>query len=320
MISYHASHEQFSPSDLLRYVCLAELVGFEGCHSSDHFHPWSKRQGHSGLTFAWLGAIMAVTKFPFSFINAPGQRYHPAIVAQGIATLLEMFPERLEVALGSGEAVNESITWTHWPNKQERNQRLLECAQVIKSLLRGETVSFSGMVQVREAKLYTLPRAVPKLMCAALSEETARWAGSWADGLLTTYHPLDKAKRIIDAFRQGGGEGKPMHVQIAFSYARDKDAALLGAHDQWRNNLIGFQDLADLTRVADFDERGDRVSIEEVASKMIISTDFDTYIPLIQECLDLGFSNIILHNVNRDQVQFIEDFGANVLPRFQSSQ
>jgi G6PDH family F420-dependent oxidoreductase len=241
-------------------------------------------------------------------------------VAQGIATLLEMFPERLEVALGSGEAVNESITWTHWPNKQERNQRLLECAQVIKSLLRGETVSFSGMVQVREAKLYTLPRAVPKLMCAALSEETARWAGSWADGLLTTYHPLDKAKRIIDAFRQGGGEGKPMHVQIAFSYARDKDAALLGAHDQWRNNLIGFQDLADLTRVADFDERGDRVSIEEVASKMIISTDFDTYIPLIQECLDLGFSNIILHNVNRDQVQFIEDFGANVLPRFQSSQ
>ena len=78
---YHASHEQFSPSDLVRYVQLAEKAGFDAVGSSDHFHPWSKRQGQSGFSFAWLGAAMQVTTIPFSMVCSPGQRYHPAIVA-----------------------------------------------------------------------------------------------------------------------------------------------------------------------------------------------------------------------------------------------
>lgn len=314
LISYHASHEQFSPSELLIYVQLAEQAGFGACHSSDHFHPWSKRQGHSGFAMAWLGAAMAKTRFPFSFITAPGQRYHPAIVAQGIATLLEMFPNRLEVALGSGEALNESITWDHWPNKQERNQRLLECAQIIKDLLQGHKVNFSGMVQVHEAQLYTLPPIPPALMCAALSEETAHWAGSWAEGLLTIHHPRAEAQKMIDAFRQGGGHGKPLHVQIAFSYGRDKTTALIHAHEQWRNNILDPQELANINTVEDFDKKGQSVSMEQVAKKIIVDSDPETFRSLIREQIDLGFENIILHNVNKDQVQFIQDFGEKVLP------
>src|SRR4051812_3122375 len=103
-IFYHASHEQFSPKELLHYVKLAEQSGFDGCHSSDHFHPWSKRQGHSGHLYSWLGAALEATKFPVSFITTPGQRYHPAIVAQAIATLAEMYPDRITVELGSREA------------------------------------------------------------------------------------------------------------------------------------------------------------------------------------------------------------------------
>lgn len=317
-ISYHASHEQFSPADLIKYAVHAEQLGFDGCHCSDHFHPWSARQGQSGLALAWLGAAMAVTKYPFSFINAPGQRYHPAIVAQGIATLLQMFPDRLEVALGSGEAINESITWSHWPEKAERNQRLLECSQIMRDLFHGDTVSYSGMVQVFEAKLYTLPHTPPKLMCAALTEETAHWAGQWADGLLTIHNPKDKSKRIIEAFKQGGGDGKPMHVQIAFSYARNEDSALQGAYEQWRNNLLEPSDLANLTSVAQFDHKGENMSVQDVKSKMLISSDFEVYKELIQENLDLGFSNIILHNVNTLQTDFINDFGSHVLPYFRS--
>ncbi len=114
IICYHASHEQFAPSHLLKLVQTAQNSGFTGIHSSDHFHPWSKRQGQSGFTLSWIGAAMQAVNLPFSMVCAPGQRLHPAIVAQAIATLSEMFPDRFNVELGSGEAINEAITADQW--------------------------------------------------------------------------------------------------------------------------------------------------------------------------------------------------------------
>src|SRR4028119_1851411 len=141
MIGYHASHEQFPPSELLRYASLAEKAGFEFINCSDHFNPWSVRQGQSGFSFAWLGAAMAGSSLPFGVVCTPGYRQHPAILAQAAATLNEMFPDRFSMALGSGEALNERITGEKWPLKSERNERLRECFDVIKRLLAGETVT-----------------------------------------------------------------------------------------------------------------------------------------------------------------------------------
>src|SRR6187431_1747478 len=118
-VGFHASHEQIHPAQLLRDVQAAEAAGFDGAMCSDHFGPWSERQGHSGFAWSWLGAAMATTALPFGVVNAPGQRYHPAIVAQAAATLGSMFPGRLWVALGTGEASNEHITGDRWPTKPE---------------------------------------------------------------------------------------------------------------------------------------------------------------------------------------------------------
>ena len=209
---------------------MAENAGFQGIHSSDHFHPWSKRQGQSGFSFTWIGAAMQATKLPFSMVCAPGQRYHPAIVAQAIATIAEMFPRRINIELGSGEALNELITGDEWPDKSIRNQRLLESANIIRQLLHGEEVTFDGLVKVKKAKLYTIPENQPLLLCAALSEETSKWAGSWADGLLTTAGDLDDINKKISAFNENGGTGKPVYLQFAFSYARTKQKA---ASEAW---------------------------------------------------------------------------------------
>lgn len=121
LISYHVSHEQFGPVELLGYVQQAEAAGFTAIHSSDHFHPWSKRQGESGFALSWLPVAMQVCKLPFSMVCAPGQRLHPAIVAQAFATISLMFPDRLIVELGSSEALNESVTGEEWPEKAIRN-------------------------------------------------------------------------------------------------------------------------------------------------------------------------------------------------------
>jgi len=313
-ISYHASHEQFTPSHLLQLAILAEQAGFGAINSSDHFHPWSIRQGQSGFSFAWLGAAMQATKIPFGLVCAPGQRYHPAIVAQAAATLCEMFPGRFWMSLGSGEALNENITGDKWPTKQYRNERLLESVQVIKRLLNGETVTHHGKIVVEEAKLYTLPQKLPLLIGAAVTEPTAEWMGSWADGLITVHKPMPELKKTIEAFERGGGKGKPVYVKVQLSYARDEAAAIDGAWDQWRTNILSGEILDDLWKPEQYDAAAMYVRKEDLHKMIHITTDMQFYIDLIKQYRDLGVSNIILHNVNREQQLFIEDFGEKLLP------
>jgi len=143
VIGFHASHEQLPPSALLRSVVAAEAAGFQAATCSDHFAPWSSRQGNSGFAWSWLGAALQATGVTFGVVNAPGQRYHPAIIAQAAATLSEMFPERFWVALGSGEASNEHITGDRWPAKAERVARLGEAVAVIRALLAGEETALA---------------------------------------------------------------------------------------------------------------------------------------------------------------------------------
>lgn len=313
---YHASHEQFSPSDLLGYVKLAENAGFHGCHTSDHFHPWSENQGHSGYAFSWLGAAMEATRFPFSIITAPGQRYHPAIIAQALATLLQMYPQRLAVSLGSGEALNECITGEPWPDKPMRNKRLRESAAIIHRLLTGEEVSSAGLVNIHRATLYTRPASPTPLMCAALSRETAAWAGTWADGLLTCHKPAGKLNEIIGAFRNNGGVNKPVHVKLTFSYARDEKIAQSEAYHQWRFACIEDSRLADIDSVQAFDRLCENITLEQVLTSLPVSNRIRDFIPLIQESFDAGADRVILHSVGRNQTEFIRDFGDEIMSKF----
>ena len=125
-IGFHAGQEQHSPSALLRYTLRAQQAGFTTASCSDHLHPWSERQGHSGFSWSWLGGALQATSLPIGVVCAPGGRYHPAIVAQAVATLLEMFPGRFWIAVGSGESLNEVVTGEPWPEKPVRNARLKE--------------------------------------------------------------------------------------------------------------------------------------------------------------------------------------------------
>jgi coenzyme F420-dependent glucose-6-phosphate dehydrogenase len=309
MICYHASHEQFAPSHLLKLVILTEKAGFKGIHSSDHFHPWSVRQGQSGFTFSWIAAAMQATTLPFSMVCAPGQRYHPAIAAQAIATLAEMFPGRINIELGSGEAINEMITGQGWPAKHIRNERLLECATIIRKLLNGENVHHNGHVTVEMAKLYTRPTQLPLLLCAAISRETSQWAATWADGLLTTAdNDITTLTEKINAFRNNGGNDKPVYLQFAFSYARSKQDAIDGAYDQWRSNILPREKLADLHTVEEFDEAGGHVTPGDVTAVMPVITDMKILKERIQFFEQTGADRIILHNINRLQEEFIEDY------------
>ncbi len=314
VVGYHASHEQHTPSALLADVRAAAEAGFGAISSSDHLSPWSSAQGESGFAWSWLGAAMETVRLPFGVVNAPGQRYHPAIIAQAIATLTEMYPGRLWVALGSGEASNEHVTGERWPRKAERNARLGECVEVIRALLCGEEVSVDGRVRVDRARLWTLPAAPPPLFGAALSELTAAWCGGWADGLLTVHAAPERLQRVIDAFRAGGGLGKPVRVQVKVAWADTESEALAGAHEQWRTNVLDPVLMADLETVDQFEAAAAHVRPDDVRSSVLISSDPKQHAAWLHEMLDLGVDEVYIHQVPREQRRFIEVFGAEVLP------
>ncbi len=314
-IGCQASHEQFKPSELLKYIQMAEQAGFTHVLSSDHFHPWSEQQGQSGFAWSWLGAAMQATPtLSYRVVCAPGQRYHPAIVAQAVATLLEMFPNRFMLTVGSGQALNEQITGDVWLTKSQRNARLKECVDVMRALWTGETVTHHGLVCVEEAKLYTRPETPPPVIGAAITSKTAEWLGSWADELITISHPLPKLKEVVEAFRRGGGEGKPMILKVQLSYDRNEEAARQKAHQQWRNNIFENILMTELRTPQQFDAAGAFVQPQELDLHVRISSDPQQYIEWLQEYVELGFDELILHNVNREQEQFIEVFGEKVLP------
>jgi probable non-F420 flavinoid oxidoreductase len=314
LIGLHCSHEQIPPRDLLAAVRHAEQAGFGAAMSSDHFSPWSERQGESGFAWSFLGAALATTQLPFGVVNAPGGRYHPAIVAQAAASLCQMFPVRLWVALGTGEASNEHITGERWPAKAERNARLLECVEVMRALFAGDVVDHSGLVRVDRARLWTLPPEPPPLMGPAVSEETAAWVGGWADGLVTVNQPREKLERMIAAFREGGGEDKRMAVQVHLSWAADDAAARELAHDQWRTNVFPPPLCWDLETVEQFDLAARHVRVEDLEQTVVISSDFERHLELLRELAELGFGEIHLHHVGQDLHPFIDAFGEHVLP------
>jgi probable non-F420 flavinoid oxidoreductase len=310
----HNSHEQIHPTKLLETVVRAEQAGFAAAMCSDHFSPWSARQGQSAFAWSWLGAAMQATRLPFGIVNAPGQRYHPAIIAQAIGTLGAMYPGRFWAALGTGEASNEHITGDGWPRKDLRSQRLRECVDIIRALLRGEEVSHDGLVTVDRARLWTRPEEPPLLVGAAVSVETARWCAEWADGLITVNAPEEHLRRMIDAYREAGGRGA-LHLQLHLSWAPDEEAARAIAMDQWRSNVFPPPICWDLDTAEHFDVVSENVPFEAVEQVVHISSDLGRHTDYLRKCADLGFDQIMLHHVGQDLNDFVDVFGAKVLPQ-----
>ncbi|HLM04274.1 MAG TPA: TIGR03885 family FMN-dependent LLM class oxidoreductase [Blastococcus sp.] len=314
VIGFHNSHEQIHPAQLLTAVQRAEEVGFTAAMCSDHFAPWNLEQGHSGFAWSWLGAAMATTSLPFGVVNAPGQRYHPAIVAQAAATLGAMFPGRFWVALGSGEAMNEHITGDPWPGKEVRDARLRECVDVIRALLAGEEVTHDGLVTVDRARIWTMPEQPPALIAPAVSVATARRGAEWADGLVTINQPHDKLREMIAAYRDAGGRGK-LILQLHLSYDPDPERALAIAFEEWHTGVVTPPLAWDLDSPEAFEQASASATPEDVAKVVRVSSDLGQHAAWIAEYAELGFDDIYLHHVGQEQRGFLDAFGEHVLPQ-----
>ena len=170
-------------------------------------------------------------------------------------------------------------------------------------------------MRVDRARLWTLPSRPPSLIGAAVSAETARWCGGWADGLVTVNQPRERLERVIEAFREGGGDGRPIYLQVHLSWAGSEEEALRIAHDQWRTNVFEPPLCWDLETVEQFDLAAAHVRPDDVRKTVLVSADPGRHAEWLCELADLGFEEIHLHHVGQDLRPFIDAFGEHVLPR-----
>ena len=321
-IGFHASHEQFPPERLIDLAKMAARCGFDAVMCSDHFRPWSESQGHSGFAWSWLGAAMQATTIPFGTMAIPGNwRYHPAIVAQAAATLARMFPGRLAwLALGSGEALNETVVDRGWPEKDVRNARLLAGADIIRKLWQGQCVSRDAPIPIRHGRVYSLPPDPPPLLYgAALTPQTAAWMGGWADGLATVGMPNEKLTAILSAFRRSGGAGKPIAVQMHISWAANDDQARRNAVANWRYNIVPSSLAENISDPAGFERITRDTSADDLAGHVVMASDAGTVVAALDRATELGIDEVYLHNVGDDQEGFVEAYRDRILPRWNRS-
>jgi G6PDH family F420-dependent oxidoreductase len=320
-IGYAAMLEQFHPTEAVELAAYAENAGFTGVMAADHFQPWVPQQGQSAFVWNVLTALGERTRSDFGpGVTCPSFRFHPAIVAQAAATLEAMYPGRFWLGLGSGEAVNEHVVGGYWPEAVERLRRMWDAVDIIQKLFSGKDVKHSGeFFTLETSRLWTMPAAPPPIYIATSGPVTAKRTGKNADGIITPGATVEKISGILAKFDEGAREaGKdpstmPKILQLHLSWAPTDEQALQNAMTEWPNGGMKFAK-QDIRSPFDFEQMAKLVRPEDFEGRMVISADLDEHRKAIQQFLDLGVDRIYLHNVGRNQKEWIDAFGRDVLP------
>ncbi|MDO8485895.1 MAG: TIGR03557 family F420-dependent LLM class oxidoreductase [Candidatus Limnocylindrales bacterium] len=321
-IGYAAMLEQFHPTDLLDYCAAAEDAGFSaGFMVSEHFHPWTPQQGQSAFAWSFMGALGTRTTLPFgTAVTCPGFRYHPAVIAHAAATLGAMFPGRFWLGLGAGEALNEHILGGEWPEIGVRSAMLFEAIEIINKLFTGNVVKHKGeYFTLESAKLYTRPEEPVPVYVATAGPVNAKKTGKFADGIITVGAADEKIGMLWGKYEEGAREvGKdpsksPKMLQIHVSWARTDEEAAQNAMVEWPNGGMPFPK-QDIKNPEDFAAMAKLVRPEHFTNRVLITRDLEAHTKHIQHYVDMGFDEVHLHNVGRNQAEFIEVFGREVLP------
>jgi TAT-translocated FGD2 family F420-dependent dehydrogenase len=325
-VGFVLSHEQFSPVDLVKFGQKAEQVGFDMVWTSDHFHPWMHNQGHASqawVTLAALGQNLQQIAMGTG-VTCPSYRYHPSVVAQAFASLGVLYPGKVFLGTGTGEAVNEEAATGQWGEYKERHDRFVEAIKLIRQLWSGESVSFEGQYyQTKNAKLYDVPAQPIPLYIAAEGEESMEMAGHYADGLISDGESIVKPE-FRAAFERGArAEGKDpaqmtYHAEL-FVHTGDRESAKPIA-EKWRFLVKAWDKYVHVNDPRAILEQAQQdVEIDQVLEKFLISEDPQQHIDKINSLAEQGVTHVYIHSGQDDQIEFIDWYGKHVLPKLDHS-
>lgn len=325
---YKASAEQFGPTELLDYAILAEEMGFDSVFVSDHLQPWLHEGGHAPASVPWLGALGAKTSRVLigTSVLTPTFRYNPTVVAQDFATLGVLYPGRVILGVGTGEALNEANLGIEWPDPPERFRRLKEAIGLIRRLWSEDRVSFEGeFYTTKNITIYDKMDDPVPIYIGAAGPAATRLAGRIADGFITTsgkkrelytdtllpalHEGLEKAGRAPDSI--------DTLMEIKVSFHPDRQTALEKTRF-WAPLALSPEEKMGIDDPLEMQRLGEQLPIERAASRFIVSDDPDEHVERIAWYIDLGFRHLVFHDPGADQAEFLRMYGAEILPRLRA--
>jgi coenzyme F420-dependent glucose-6-phosphate dehydrogenase len=328
-LGYKASAEQFGPRPLLDFAVEAEKAGFDSVVVSDHFQPWRHTDGHAPFSFAWLAAAGERTERVLlgTSVVTPTFRYHPAIVAQAMATLGCLNPNRVFLGVGTGESMNEvPVTGIEWPEPPERFARLKEAIGLIGRLWREDFVTHDGeYYTTQNLTVYDRPERPVRLSVAASGPAAARLAGRMADGFICTSGKGMElySETLLPAVREGAEKAgreydsieKMIEMKVSFDSDRSRaveDTRIWAALALSAEQKMGVEDPREMERLAA------ELPVEKAASRWLVSNDPDEHVESIRPYVELGFTHLVFHAPGNDQARFLKLYGEQVLPKLRA--
>ena len=325
-VGYKASAEQFGPRELVEYAVRAEEVGLDSVVVSDHFLPWRHEGGHAPSALAWLGAVGERTSRVQigTSVLTPTFRYNPAVMAQFFATLGVLYPGRVMLGVGTGEALNEiAVSGMQWPDFKERFARLREAVRLMRALWTEDEVTFEGeFYRTVGATIYDRPKDPIPVYIAAGGPVVAKYAGRYGDGLIcTSGKGMDLyTEKLLPAVEEGAtvAEKDPASVdrmiEIKISYDRDPRMALENTRF-WAPLSLTAEQKHSVDSAVEMERLADELPIEQVAKRWIVASDPDDALAQIKPYVDAGLNHLVMHGPGHDQERFLTQFSEDVLPR-----
>jgi len=329
-LGYKASAEQFDPRELVEIAVAAEAHGMQSVAVSDHFQPWRHEGGHAPFSLTWMAAVGERTKTIQigTSVMTPTFRYNPAVIAQAFASMGVMYPGRIMLGVGTGEALNEIATgWTgEWPEFKERFARLRESIDLMRRLWTEDRVSFDGeYYKTVDASIYDRPETPIPVYIAAGGPFVARYAGRAGDGFICTSGKgmTLYTDELIPAVKEGAEkagrdyEGIDRMIEIKLSYDTDPTVALENTRF-WAPLALGKEQKHDITDPIEMEKAADALPIEQIASRWIVGADPDEVVAGVKQYVDAGFTHLVFHAPGHDQRRFLELFERDLAPRLRA--
>jgi F420-dependent hydroxymycolic acid dehydrogenase len=323
LVGFMLAHEQFTVRQLADFGAAAAQAGFGLLATSDHFQPWQANEGHCGEAWVTLGALGGRTEPAWigTTVTCPILRYHPAVVAEAFATLGQLYPGRVFLGVGSGEALNEQAATGDWPAWSERWDRLVEAIDVIRDLWAGQQVSHRGKYYAVEGKLYDPPPQPVPILTAANGKKSMRLAGMHGDGLVTDPLTWQRFRSEWEAgAREAGRNVAEMPVLIEqFVVVGDKNDAAKAAA-LWRFLPNAFKTYYNMPDPSAIEQRaGGEQPLEKVFGDWSVGMDPTIHIAALQKLFDSGATIVNVHSGQPDQKKVIDFYGRLVLPELAKS-
>lgn len=322
-LGYKASAEQFDPRELVEIAVAAEQHGMESVAVSDHFQPWRHEGGHAPFSLSWMAAVGERTGKVVigTSVMTPTFRYNPAVLAQAFATMGVLYPGRIFLGVGTGEALNEVATgWRgEWPEFKERFARLKESVDLMRQLWTGDRVNFDGVYySTVDASIYDRPEAPIPIYIAAGGPVVARYAGRAGDGFIcTSGKGMDLyTEQLLPAVNEAGRDIDKM-IEIKLSYDTDADKALENTRF-WAPLALSKDQKHDITDPMEMERAADALPIEQIASRWIVGSDPDEVVAGIKQYVDAGLNHLVFHAPGADQRRFLELFEKDLAPRLRA--